>query len=176
MFFFLGRAEWCSLPFSWDTKSSFIQIQNHFSGFFGKKRFFCHFDITLNFDIRESDLKSTSTFTFGTLPWLLFAFPSFFICTLSHCNALLIFKVIIKAEWKCVSFWRGAVKRSVAKIKIFDPPKLGESKQAKTFCILRPFQAYYYHFQHIISFWSEIPTLATYFFRRRSLLEEASDQ
>ena len=36
---------------------------------------------------RESDLKSSLTLTFGTMPWLLFAFRWFFICTLSHCNA-----------------------------------------------------------------------------------------
>ena len=146
MFFFLGRAEWCSLPFSWDTKSSFIRIQNHFSGFFGKKRFFCHFDITLNFDIRESDLKSTSTFTFGTLPWLLFAFPSFFICTLSHCwdlkwksrrseNVLAFEGAPWKDLWPKLRFW---TQRSWKSQKI--------KKRFDVVCMLRPFQAYYYHF------------------------------
>ena len=154
MFFFVGRAEWCSLPFSWDTKSSFIRIQNHFSGFFGKKRFFCHFDITLNFDNKRVWLEVHFDLHF----W----HPALASLCLSivfhlHIITLLRFKVNIKAELKCVSYERDAVKRSVAKIKIFDPPKLRESKQAKTFCILRPFQAYYYHFQHIISFWSEIP-------------------
>ena len=123
MFFFLGRAEWCSLPFSWDTKSSFIRIQNHF----GKKRLFCHFDITLNFDNKRVWLEVHFDLHF----W----HPALASLCLSivfhlHIITLLRFKVNIKAELKCVSYERDVVKRSVAKIKILDPPK---SQQAKTY-------------------------------------------
>ena len=72
-----------------DALSLFPETQSHLSfGFktiLARKDFFVILTSLSILIIRESDLKSTSTFTFGTLPWLLFAFPSFFICTLSHC-------------------------------------------------------------------------------------------
>ena len=153
MFFFLGRAEWCSLPFSWDTKSSFIWIQNHFSGFFGKKRFVLSFWHHSQFWHKRVWLEVHFDLHF----W----HPALASLCLSivfhlHIITLLRFKVNIKAELKCVSYERDVVKRSVAKIKIFDPPKLGESKQAKKFWCCLNFMA--------ISIWSEIPFFSHRFF------------
>ena len=117
-----------------DALSLFPETQSHLSfGFktifrdsLARKDLFCHFDITLNFDNKRVWLEVHFDLHF----W----HPALASLCLSivfhlHIITLLRFKVKIETEWKCVSFWRGAVKRSVAKIKILDPTKLEESKK-----------------------------------------------